>query len=59
MVFMQEDPFLTPEPSERNYQYRKGVMVWEYDLDPEEKQEINIAFVVTCPKDILPTGLFP
>lgn len=54
-----KDINITPEPAQKNYQDREGVMVWEHHLNPEEKQEINIAFVVTYPKDVLPIGLFP
>ncbi len=54
-----KDIHITPEPAQKNYQDREGVMVWEHHLNPEEKQEINIAFVVTYPKDVLPIGLFP
>lgn len=54
-----KDILMTPEPTQKNYQDREGVMLWEYHLNPEEKQEINIEFVVTYPKDVLPVGLFP
>jgi uncharacterized protein (TIGR02231 family) len=45
---------ITPDPIEKNYLDREGVMLWEYKLDPEERQEINIEFVVTYPKDLSP-----
>jgi uncharacterized protein (TIGR02231 family) len=51
-----KDTRLSPEPSERNYQGREGVMLWEYKLDPEEKREVSIKFVVTYPKDESPMG---
>ena len=54
-----KDIHVTPEPAQKNYLDREGVMLWEYQLDPEEKQEINVTFVVTYPKDVLPVGLFP
>lgn len=54
-----EDVHITPEPTQKNYQDREGVMLWEHHLNPEEKQEINIEFVVTYPKNVLPVGLFP
>jgi len=53
-----KDIQVTPEPSEKNYLDKEGVMLWEYHLTPEEKQEINIEFKVTYPKDLLPMGLF-
>ncbi len=54
-----KDIHIKPEPAKKNYLDREGVMLWEYQLDPEEKQEINVAFVVTYPKDVLLPGLFP
>ena len=54
-----KDIHVTPEPVQRNYLDREGVMLWEYHLNPEEKQEINVAFVITYPKGVLPIGLFP
>ncbi len=48
---------ITPEPGQRNYQDQEGVMLWEYNLQPREKQEINIEFVVTYPKDLFVNGL--
>jgi len=48
---------MNPEPAQKNYRNKEGVMLWEYTLDPEQKQEINIQFVVTYPKGLLPMGL--
>ena len=42
---------MTPEPIEKDYQDRQGVCRWEFDLDPGDKQEISMTFVVTYPKD--------
>jgi uncharacterized protein (TIGR02231 family) len=47
---------LNPEPTEKDYLDREGVMLWEYELKPEEKQEISIEFTVSYPKDLLPRG---
>jgi len=52
-----KDLKINPEPAKKNYLDKEGVMLWEYKLDPEQKQEINIEFVVTYPKALLPTGL--
>jgi len=46
-----KDLEITPAPVERNYQDKEGVLLWEFDLKPGDKQEINIEFVVTYPKD--------
>jgi uncharacterized protein (TIGR02231 family) len=48
---------MNPEPAQKNYRNKEGVMLWEYALDPEQHQEINIGFVVAYPKDLLPMGL--
>ena len=48
---------MNPEPSQKNYRNKEGVMLWEYMLDPEQQQEINIEFVVAYPNDLLPKGL--
>jgi len=52
-----KDLKMSPEPAKENYLDKEGVMLWEYKLDPEEKQEINIELVVTYPKGLLPMGL--
>ena len=52
-----KDLKMNPEPAKENYLDKEGVMLWEYKLDPEEKQEINIELVVTYPKGLLPMGL--
>jgi uncharacterized protein (TIGR02231 family) len=48
---------MNPEPAQKNYRNKEGVMLWEYTLDPEQQQEINIEFVVAYPKGLLPMGL--
>lgn len=52
-----KDLSVNPEPTEKDYLDREGVMLWDYKLDPGEEREISIAFVVTYPKDIVPWGL--
>jgi uncharacterized protein (TIGR02231 family) len=52
-----KDLTMVPEPTEKNYLDREGVMVWDYELDPGEKGEITIQFTVTYPGDIVPWGL--
>jgi len=47
---------MKPEPAQKNYRDKEGVMLWEYRLDPDQQQEINIEFVVAYPKDFLPIG---
>jgi uncharacterized protein (TIGR02231 family) len=48
---------LTPKPQEENYQDKEGVNLWEFDMQPKEKAEINIEFIVTYPKDMPIYGL--
>ena len=48
---------MNPEPAQKNYRNKEGVMLWEYTLDPEQQQEINIEFVVAYPKGLSPMGL--
>jgi uncharacterized protein (TIGR02231 family) len=52
-----KDLSIDPEPMEKNYLDREGVMLWKSELDPGEKREITIQFVVTYPNDSVPWGL--
>lgn len=52
-----KDINIKPEPIERDYQDRDGVLLWEFLLKPKEKQEITINFVITYPKDLQIIGL--
>jgi uncharacterized protein (TIGR02231 family) len=52
-----KDLIVNPEPTEKDYLDREGVMLWDYKLAPGEQQEISIEFVVTYPKDAVPWGL--
>jgi len=47
---------MNPEPAQKNYRNKEGVMLWEYTLAPEKQQEINIEFVVAYPKGLLSIG---
>jgi hypothetical protein len=51
--FRNERPLL----HEKDYQDKEGVLLWEFDLNPRAKQEINMEFVVTYPKDAPVFGL--
>lgn len=52
-----KDIKVSPEPTERNYRDREGVMLWSHRLEPGEQKEIAIEFVVTYPKDTIISGL--
>ncbi len=52
-----KDLKITPVPAEKNYQDQEGVLLWEFKLNPGGKQEINMEFVVTYPKDAPIFGL--
>jgi uncharacterized protein (TIGR02231 family) len=52
-----EDVKITPEPTERNYQDKEGVLLWSFDLKPKEVKEMDVSFVVSYPKDEPVLGL--
>jgi len=52
-----KDIKMNPEPTERNYRDREGVMLWNNRLEPGENSEVTIEFVVTYPKDAVISGL--
>jgi uncharacterized protein (TIGR02231 family) len=52
-----KDLTMDPEPTEKNYLDKEGVMLWNLKLDPGEKGEITIQFVVTYPHDVVSWGL--
>ncbi|HDN86311.1 MAG TPA: DUF4139 domain-containing protein [Candidatus Omnitrophica bacterium] len=48
---------LRPQPKKKNYQDKEGVNLWEFEVKPKEKKQINIEFTVTYPKGISLYGL--
>jgi len=48
---------VTPEPTEEDYRDRKGVMLWDFEVDPGETKELRMKFHVKHPKNSTPTGL--
>jgi hypothetical protein len=52
-----KDLKVTPEPSEKNYRDMEGVCLWEYELQPGEKQTVKIEFTAIYPKDAPIFGL--
>jgi uncharacterized protein (TIGR02231 family) len=52
-----KDVKMTPEPNERDYKDKAGIMLWELALAPGEKKEILINFIVTYPTESPPFGL--
>ena len=52
-----KDVKITPGPNEKDYEDEEGVMLWEFDIKPKEKKEIEIEFVVTYPKDLPVFGM--
>jgi uncharacterized protein (TIGR02231 family) len=52
-----KDVKITPNPTEKNYQEKEGVLLWELDIKPGERKEIRIEFTVTYPKDQPISGL--
>ena len=49
-----KDLKLTPTPTRKDIQDRKGVMLWEQKLKPGAKNQITIEFVATYPKEFPP-----
>jgi len=45
------------EPAVKNWEDRKGVWLWELELDPQQKQEIFYTFTVEHPRDMQVEGL--
>lgn len=33
---------MTPEPRQRDYQDKEGVMLWEFELQPGDEKDINL-----------------
>lgn len=52
-----KDLEIKPMPTEKNYQDQEGVYLWDFQLNPGAKQEIDMEFVVTYPKDAPVFGL--
>jgi len=45
------------EPGIKDWEDRKGIWLWELELDPQQKQEIFYTFTVEHPRDMLIEGL--
>ena len=45
------------EPSLRDWEDRKGIWLWQLELEPEQKQEIFYTFTVEHPRDMMVEGL--
>ena len=45
------------EPSLKDWEDRKGIWLWELELESQQKQEIFYAFTVDHPRDMLVEGL--
>jgi uncharacterized protein (TIGR02231 family) len=52
-----KDVKMIPDPDARNYKDKEGVMLWEFKMDPGEKKEIQINYIVTYPTKSPPFGL--
>jgi len=48
---------VSPEPKEKDWKDRKGVWLWELELNPKEKKEITYTFIVEHPRDMNVEGL--
>ncbi|MBU4227666.1 mucoidy inhibitor MuiA family protein, partial [bacterium] len=45
------------EPGVKDWEDRKGIWLWELELEPQQKQEIFYTFTVEHPRDMLVEGL--
>jgi len=45
------------EPDKEDWEDRKGIWLWELELDTQQKQEIFYTFTVEHPRDMLIEGL--
>ena len=45
------------EPGVKDWEDRKGIWLWELELEPQQKQEIFYTFIVEHPRDMLVEGL--
>jgi len=52
-----KDIKIIPEPNQKDYQDKEGVLLWEFALKQKEKQEIIIEFKITYPKNLPLIGL--
>lgn len=48
---------ITPEPTEKNYQDKEGLYLWDLSVKPQSKKEITIDFTITYPEDKPIVGL--
>lgn len=46
-----------PEPTRKDFQDRKGVLLWTLDLNPQAKKEISYSYAVERPRDMNIEGL--
>ncbi|MGB6607143.1 MAG: DUF4139 domain-containing protein, partial [Atribacterota bacterium] len=45
------------EPGVEDWEDRKGIWLWELELEPQQKQEIFYTFTVEHPRDMQVEGL--
>lgn len=45
------------EPLKKNWEDRKGVWQWVFDLSPKEKKEVFYTYVVEYPRDMQVGGI--
>jgi len=52
-----KDVRITPQPKVKDYRDKKGVVLWELELNPKEKKEIAVSYTVVYPKNAPIYGL--
>jgi uncharacterized protein (TIGR02231 family) len=48
---------VNPEPKEKDWKDRKGIWLWELELEPGAKKEIIYTFIIEHPRDLQVEGL--
>ena len=48
---------MKPDPKEKDFMKKEGVMLWDFQLDPNGTREIVIGFHIKHPKDRKPMGI--
>jgi len=52
-----KDVKVNPEPTQKDYKDRKGVMLWTVSLNPQEKKDFSYSFAIERPRDLNIEGL--
>lgn len=48
---------VNPEPTKKDWKDRKGIWLWEFELEPNQKREIIYSYAIEHPRDMQVEGL--